>query len=36
MFGSTARAYYKKVPLMDCTIFVSVELSFGRGSLLCS
>ena len=28
MAGSTTRVYYKKVPFMDCTQFVSVELSF--------
>ena len=29
MVGYTARAYYKKLPLMDFTRFVSAELSFG-------
>ena len=29
MVDSTPHAYYKKVPLTNCTQFVSVELSFG-------
>ena len=29
MVGSTARSQYKKVQLMDCTQFVSMEFVFG-------
>ena len=28
MVGSTARAYYRKLPLMDCNLFVSAESIF--------
>ena len=31
MVGSTTRAYYDMVLLIDCTRFVSAELSFGAG-----
>ena len=29
MVGYNTISYYKKLPLMDCTRFVSVELVFG-------
>ena len=36
MLGSTARAYYRKVPFIDCTMFVSTELRFGAEVFLSS